>query len=66
MARDDVSHVRTDGRRGGIMVVALVLVVLGVLLNFTVIGMPVGLPMIFAGVLVGLYAAWKRGNIGGV
>jgi len=48
------------------MVVALVLVVLGVILNFTVIGMPVGLPMIFAGVIVGLYAAWKRGNIAGV
>ena len=66
MARDDVSHVRTDGRRGGIMVVALVLVVLGVFLNFTVVGMPVGLPMMFVGVMIGIYAAWKRGNLSGL
>jgi hypothetical protein len=46
---------------GGLLITSAVLVLAGVVLMFSVVGAVVGLPVTFAGVVLGLYAWFKRG-----
>lgn len=64
MVRETPRGERTEGRYTGLLIGAGIVVVLGIVLVFSVVFSPLGLAVIFVGVVLAAFALFKRGDIG--